>query len=79
MEGWSLSLRTGYPRPGLGTSWHKNDLGNVDHILWITMKEDGPEIAQITLDGIWDLKGRDLKLKEVYERTAKNEGIYKEP
>jgi hypothetical protein len=39
MEGWSPFLRTGYPHPGLGASWHKNDPGNVDHILWITMKE----------------------------------------
>jgi hypothetical protein len=29
--------------------------------------------------GIWDRKGRDLKLKEVYERTAKTEGAYNEP
>jgi len=63
----------------VGASWHKNGGGNVDHILWVTMKKDGPEIAQITLDGIWDRKGRDLKLKEVYERTAKTEGVYNEP
>ncbi len=42
------------------------------------MKKDGPEIAMITLDGIWDRKGRDLKLREVYERTAETEGIFKE-
>jgi predicted phosphodiesterase len=63
----------------VGASWHKNGPGNVDHILWVTMKKDGPEIAQITLDGVWDRKGRDLKLKEVYERTAKTEGLYNEP
>jgi hypothetical protein len=39
MEGWSPFLWTGYPHPGLGASWHKNDPGDVDHILWITMKE----------------------------------------
>jgi predicted phosphodiesterase len=63
----------------VGASWHKNGGGNVDHILWVTMKKDGPEMAQITLDGIWDRKGRDLKIKEVYERTAKTEGVYNEP
>jgi len=63
----------------VGASWHKNGGGNVDHILWVTMEKDGPKIAQITLDGIWDRKGRDLKLKEVYERTAKTEGVYNEP
>jgi len=63
----------------IGASWHKNGPGNVDHILWITMKQGGPEIAQITLDGIWDRKGRDLKIKETYERSAETEGIYQEP
>ena len=63
----------------IGASWHKNGPGNVDHILWVTMKNAGPEFAQITLDGIWDRKGRDLKLKEVYERTAETEGVYSEP
>jgi len=62
----------------VGASWHKNGPGNVDHILWISMKQDAPEIAMITLDGLWDRKGRDLKLKEIYERTAATEGLYKE-
>jgi len=63
----------------VGASWHKNGPGNVDHILWITMKQNGPEVAMITLDGIWDRKGRDLELKETYERTAESEGVYEEP
>jgi len=62
----------------VGASWHKNGPGNVDHILWVTMKKDGPEMAMITLDGIWDRKGRDLKRKEEYERTIETEGLYKE-
>jgi len=63
----------------VGASWHKNGPGNVDHILWITMKQTGPEIAMITLDGIWDRKGRDLELKKKYERTVESEGVYEEP
>ncbi len=63
----------------VGASWHKNGPGNVDHILWVTMKKDGPEIAMVTLDGVWDRKGRDLKLKDIYERTAATEGVYQEP
>ena len=47
--------------------------------MWITMKKDGPEIAMITLNGIWDCKGRDLKIEETYERTAETQGMYKEP
>ena len=42
-----------------GASWHKDGGGNVDHIPWVTMKKDGPEIAKITLDGIYDRKGRE--------------------
>ena len=63
----------------VGASWHKNGPGNVDHILWVTMKDDAPEFSVITLDGIWDRQGRDLELKEVYERTAQTEGLYEEP
>lgn len=51
-----------------GASWHKNGGGNVDHFLWITMKPDGPEIANITMDGIFDRQGRDLQIKEIYDR-----------
>jgi UDP-2,3-diacylglucosamine pyrophosphatase LpxH len=63
----------------MGASWHKNGPGNVDHILWVTMKQGGPEMAMVTMDGVWDRRGRDLNLKEKYERTAESEGIYKEP
>ncbi|UCF45612.1 MAG: metallophosphoesterase [Myxococcales bacterium] len=51
-----------------GASFHKDGPGNVDHILWVTMTEDGPRIAQITLDGIYDRGGRDLEVKEMYDR-----------
>jgi hypothetical protein len=43
----------------------------LDRILWVTMTEDGPQIAKITLDGIYDRTGRDLKLKDMYDRTQK--------
>jgi len=51
-----------------GASWHKDGAGNVDHILWVTMTDAGPEIAKITLDGIYDRRGRDLGVKALYER-----------
>jgi hypothetical protein len=53
-----------------GASFHKEGPGNVDHILWVTMAEDGPRIAKITLEGIYDRQGRDLQLKELYERKG---------
>ena len=34
------------------------------------MKKDAPEIAKITMDGIYDRKGRDLQLKQMYDRKS---------
>jgi len=56
-----------------GASFHKDDPGNVDHILRVTMTEDGPRIAQITLDGIYDRGGRDLSTKEIYDRATQED------
>jgi len=63
----------------IGASWHMNGPGNVDHVLWVTMKENAPEIAVLTLDGVWDREGVDLRIKDAYERTQETEGLYKEP
>lgn len=41
-----------------GGSWIRNpDVGEFDHITWVTMKEKGPDIAHIDIDGIF---GKDL-------------------
>lgn len=56
-----------------GASFHKNGSGNVDHILWVTMTKDGPRIAQITLDGIYDRGGRDPSTKETYDRERQED------
>ena len=53
-----------------GASFHHDGPGNVDHIMWVTMGKDGPELAKITLDGIYDRQGRDLEVKEIYERKG---------
>ena len=53
-----------------GASFHHDGPGNVDHLIWITMTEDGPELATVTLEGIFDRQGRDLQLKEMYERKG---------
>ena len=46
----------------------------MDHILWVTMTKDGPEIVKIVLEGIFDRKGRDLSLKDLYDRDKEDEG-----
>lgn len=53
-----------------GASFHHEGPGNVDHIIWVTMGEEGPEFAKITLDGIFDRQGRDLEVTEIYERNG---------
>jgi len=38
-----------------GGSWLRNpEVGELDHITWVTMKEGGPEVAHIDINGIYD-------------------------
>jgi predicted phosphodiesterase len=43
--------------------------GNVDMITWVTMTDNGPEIAGIALKGIFDRKGLDPAMFGAYDRT----------
>ena len=36
------------------------------------MTEDGPRLGQITLDGVYDRAGRDLEVKEMYNRERED-------
>lgn len=48
-----------------GGSWMRNpDVGELDHITWVTMKEKGPEVAHIDINGVY---GKDLVPEEDYE------------
>ncbi|WGL16193.1 metallophosphoesterase [Microbulbifer bruguierae] len=53
-----------------GASFHQEGPGNVDHIMWITMTEDGPQIGNIALKGIFDRKGLDPELFGAYDRKG---------
>jgi len=53
-----------------GASFHQEGPGNVDHIMWVTMTEDGPEIANIALKGVFDRKGLDPSLFGAYDRKG---------
>jgi 3',5'-cyclic AMP phosphodiesterase CpdA len=57
-----------------GASWHHDGPGNVDHILWVTMTEDGPEMGNIALKGIFDRKGLDPSLFGAYDRKGADVG-----
>ncbi|MFK8021301.1 MAG: metallophosphoesterase [Pseudomonadales bacterium] len=40
-----------------GGSFHKIGVGNVDHVAWITMTDEGPLFANIELGGLHDISG----------------------
>jgi len=49
---------------------HRHDgPGNVDMLTWVTMTDEGPEIAGIALKGIFDRKGLDPAMFDAYDRT----------
>ena len=53
-----------------GASFHHDGPGNVDHIVWVTMTEDGPQIGNIALKGLFDRKGLDPELFGAYDRKG---------
>ena len=53
-----------------GASFHQDGPGNVDHIMWVTMTEDGPQIGNIALKGLFDRKGLDPELCGAYDRKG---------
>ena len=53
-----------------GASFHQEGPGNVDHIMWVTMTEKGPQIGNIALKGIFDRKGLDPSLFGAYDRKG---------
>jgi hypothetical protein len=55
-----------------GSSWHHDGPGNVDHITWITMTEEGPQIGNIALKGLFERKGLDPELFGAYDRKGAN-------
>lgn len=55
-----------------GASFHHEGPGNVDHIMWVTMTEDGPQIGNIALKGLFDRKGLDPELFGAYDRKGYN-------
>jgi len=53
-----------------GASFHHEGPGNVDHLMWVTMTENGPEIGNIALKGIFNRKGLDPSLFGAYDRKG---------
>jgi len=53
-----------------GASFHHEGPGNVDHLAWVTMTENGPEIGNIAFKGIFDRKGLDPEMFGAYDRKG---------
>jgi len=54
----------------VGASFHKEGPGNVDHIMWVTMTGQGPEMGNIALKGLFDRKGLDPSMFGAYDRKG---------
>jgi len=61
-----------------GASFHHEGPGNVDHIMWVTMTEEGPQMGNIALKGIFDRKGLDPSLFGAYDRKGFEGGTSKD-
>lgn len=48
---------------GGGSSLRGPAYGEFDHVMWVTMTEDGPQIANLMLDGIWNENVRTEELR----------------
>ena len=53
-----------------GASFHHDGPGNVDHIMWVSMKGKEPQIGNIALKGIFDRRGLDTTLFGAYDRKG---------
>ena len=53
-----------------GASFHQEGPGNVDHIMWVTMTDEGPQMGNIALKGLFDRKGLDPSLFGAYDRKG---------
>ena len=53
-----------------GASFHHEGPGNVDHLMWVTMTDDGPQIGNIALKGLFDRKGLDPEMFGAYDRKG---------
>ena len=60
-----------------GASFHHEGPGNVDHIMWVTLDDAGPQMGNIALKGIFDRKGLDPSLFGAYDRKGFEDGASK--
>ncbi|WP_347331661.1 metallophosphoesterase [Marinimicrobium locisalis] len=47
------------------SSMRGSRFGEFDHVVWVTMSDDGPIIANLMLDGIWDENVRTAEMRDL--------------
>jgi len=53
-----------------GSSFHHDGPGNVDHIMWVTMTDNGPQMGNIALKGLFNRQGLDTTMFGAYDRKG---------
>ena len=56
---------------GGGSRLRGEDYGEFDHVAWVTMTDDGPVLANLMVDGVWDEDVRTARTAELMERLQK--------
>jgi hypothetical protein len=64
---------------GGGSKLRGPTLGEFDHVMWVTMTDEGPIMANLMLQGIWDEDVVTSETKEIIERMAIHPPIEIEP
>lgn len=64
---------------GGGSQLRGRDAGEIDHIAWITMKSDGPVVANIPLDGILPIDFRTNESAARYESISQGKFLQFSP
>lgn len=64
---------------GGGSSLRGAKLGEFDHMMWVTMSDDGPIMANLDLQGIWSEDVVTRKTKDLIERYSAQAPIEIEP
>jgi len=60
-----------------GASFHHEGPGNIDHIMWVTIADEAPQMGNIALKGIFDRKGQDPGRFAAYDRSGFESGSSK--
>ncbi len=64
---------------GGGSALRGPKLGEFDHVVWVTMTEEGPVLANLQLEGIWSEDVVDISTKAMIQRVSGKNNVLIEP